>query len=422
MANTFLNAQTFANAFLLLLTNELVFGRRVGRRFINEVTDQNGLKTSIKRPPRFVAKSGEALAEQPIVTGKVDLAVTEYKHVHIGVGDLERVQSFNDLMENETVRSAASELAHDVDQFLADKTFEFFSEVGTPGAVIASPAEFNKVHTRLMQQSVPNRDLSGVVTFDDGELIRGSLIGGDIQGVNRSALERTRIPILSEIDLFASNNVKSLVNGTRSGTILVAGANQNVNYIDAKDTFTQTLDLDGFAADGETIKRGEVFTIAGVNAVNPRTRQDLGRLQQFVVLEDAVTVAGTPNTATVKISPPIVVAGTGTGDNPDINTAFQTVTAAPADDAAVTFAGDAGAARLVRSAFHRQAMELATARLELPATGEAAFQVDRETGIGIRVWRGSDINTARHIWRFDMIYGAVVADPYLGARVNGAGA
>lgn len=421
MANEFLDEQTFANAFLLLLTNQLVMGRRVGRRFINQLTDENGLKTSIKRPPQFVAKDGAAIAEQDIVTGSVDLEVTEYKNVHISVGDLDNVRSFNDLMQNETMRSAASTLAHEVDLFLADKAKEFHSEVGTVGETIKSPEQFNAAHTRLMEQSVPNMDLSGVVTFADGEKIRGSLLSGNIDQVNRTALERTRIPILSEVDVFASQNLASVTTGSRTGTILLDGADQNVNYRDVKDTMTQTIAIDGLGGATDTVKKGEVFTIAGVNAINRRTNEDLGYLQQFVVVED--NAASTNAIGDLKISPPIIVPGTndGTG-NSDANTAFATVSAAPADDAAITFAGSASTSRTLRPVFHRQAIELATARLRTPFSGEAAFQVDPETGIGIRVWRFSDGSTGKHFWRFDMIYGATVTDPFMGTRVFGESA
>lgn len=414
--NEFLNASMFANVMLLLLKNQLVFGRRVSSQFINQLTDENGLKVSIKRPPRFIAKTGAALAAQDIIVGNVDLEVTEYRNVHIAVGDLEWIQSMNQLMQDETVLSAASTLAHDVDSFLAEKTTEFFSEVGVPGNIIGSPAEFNKAHTRLMDQSVPNSNLSGVVSFADGEEIRGSLIGGDIRGVNRTALERTRIPILSEVDLFASNNLFQLTNGTRAGTPLVNGANQNVNYRAVKSSVSQNLVLDGLGAN-ETVKKGEVLTIAGVNALNPASKNDLGRLQEFTVMADA-TADGLGN-ITLAIFPWIIVPGTNDGTSTDANNAFGTVSAIPADNAAVTFFGAAGSVRDVRSVFHKGAIQLATARLRMPDTGEAAFRVDPETNIGIRVWKGSDISTGQHIWRFDMVFGATTVDPFRGTRING---
>ncbi len=416
MANEFLNAKEFANVFLMLLKNNLVMGRLVDGRFRDQATSTNGAKIFVKRPPRFLTKSGATLQEQDIVTGEIELAVDQYKNVHFGIEDLEGVQSWNDLMRSETVMSAASSMAHDIDLFLANKMKEFSSEVGVPGNVIGSPQEFNAVHTRLMNQSVPNSNLNAAIQFEDAEQIRGSLIGGDIQRINRDALERTRVPVLSEIDVYASQNLPSVTNGDRTtagGT--VDGASQNVNYKDVRSTNSQTLNITIGA--NETVSAGEVFTIDGVFAVNQRTQQVLPYLKQFTVLADA-TADGAGDVA-LTISPWIIVPGTGGATHADTNTAFATVSAAPADTATVTFAGDPEATRVVRAAFHRQAIAMISTRLMMPPSGEAAFQVDPQTGIGIRAWRFADPATGRFGWRLDTVYGATVTDQFLGSRVNG---
>jgi hypothetical protein len=63
------------------------------------------------------------------VTGTAPVTVDQYSKVHISVGDIEYVQSYNALMQNETMKSAASTLAHSVDKFLAGKTLKFSSWV-----------------------------------------------------------------------------------------------------------------------------------------------------------------------------------------------------------------------------------------------------------------------------------------------------
>ncbi len=415
--NAFLDATEYAHTMLLLLKNQLVAGRLVDGQFRNEVTDENGLTINIKRPPQFVAQDGEALSLQSVVNGSTPVVVDQYKNVHVDVGDLEYIQSYNQLVQDETMKSAASELAHVIDAAVHDIFLEFNSEVGTPGNVIGSPLEFNKVHTQLMDQSVPNSDLSSVVTFADGEEIRGSLIGGDIAQINRSALERTRIPILSEVDVFASNNTQYITAGTRAqGTAVVNLASQNVDYRTVKDTNQQTLNLTTIAA-VETFVRGDVFTIAGVFAVNQRSRQVLPYLKQFVVLED---VSAAANAVALVISPPIIVTGTTdvTGDTL-LNTAFATVSAAPANLAAITFNVAASATYPVRVAFHKKAISLVSARLRTPFSDTSSFVSDPQTGIGIRYWRGSDISTGRHIHRWDTVFGTQALQRELGARVNG---
>lgn len=421
MANQFLDAQEYSNVMLLLLKNQLVTAKLVDTRFTKEVTDENGLTISVKRPPQFIDKksgTSAALALQDVVIGKAAVAVNQYSKVHVSVGDIEYISSFNELMRNATMQSAASTLAHSIDGFLQDKILGFNSWVGTPGTDIGNATQFFPVHTRLMANGVPNANLNATVDFVDGEKIRGSMLTQYLPGdMNRTSLEKVRIPILSEIDLYATQQGPTLITGTRTatGVIQVNGAAQNVNYRAIKDTLAQTFSLKGLTA-GWTIKAGEVFFIAGVYAYDPRRGQALPFLQQFVVNTD-FTAAGA--TGSVNISPGIVVPGTNDGVSTDTNTAFATVNAAPADSAAVSFMGAASTPFKIRAAWHKQAIAMVSAKLVSPFTGTYSFANDPQTGISVRYWRGSDISTGAHVHRWDCVYGASVMDPRLGSRING---
>ena len=430
MSNQFLNAVEYSNVMLLLLKNQLVTGRLVDGQFKDQVTDENGLIINVKRPPRFIAKSGATLQAQDLVTGSVPVTVDQYTNVHISIGDLEYVQSYNALMQNETMKSAASTLAHKIDSFLQDKTLGFHSWVSgaSTGGVnmltanaaksIASPVQAMGAHTRLMSQGCPNANLSATVQFVDGELIRGSLLGSFTPQINVTALERVKIPLISEIDWYATQQNPTLTTGTRTGTAeAVVGGATNVNYRDVKTTMSQNLPVDNTTGATDTYKKGEVFTISGVYAWDWRRQQKLPYLQQFTLLADAAAVG---NAVTFSISPPIIVQGTNDGVSTDANTAFATVDSIPADDATLTFIGAASTGYTVRSAWHKQAIALVSARLQMPFTGVASFAVDPDTGIAIRYWRGSDISTGAHVHRWDMIYGAQVMDPFLGTRVGGS--
>ena len=422
MANQFLDAQVYANTMLLLAKNQLVTGKLVNGKFENKVTDENGLTTSIKRPPQFLANNGPTLQPQDVLAGSAQVAVDQYKGVHISISDLEMVQSYNALMQSETMKSAASTLAQTIDAYLADKTLEF-SATAFGGAAatfdpINSAAQFNAVHTELMENAVPNSDLNAVVTFKDGELIRGGLLSGNIDDVNRTALQRVRIPILSEIDLYATQNAPVYTAGTHamSAGPQVDGATEIVNYRDVKTTMTQTISLKGLGA-AATGKRGEVFTIAGVFKWDWRNQRALPSLRRFVVMADFT--ADGAGLAEVSISPPIIVQGTNDGVSTTANSAFGTVSATPADSAALTFDSAASTSYQVRTAFHKRAIALVSAKLVKPMTGESSFSTDPETGISIRYWRGSDIATGAHIHRWDTIFGATNVDRRLGARIWG---
>lgn len=440
MTNQFLNASVYANTMLLLLKNQLVYGRLVDGQFKDQVTDENGLVINVKRPPRFLATSGAALQAQDLVVGTAPVAVDQYKNVHISVGDLEYVQSYNALMQNETMKSAASTLAHDVDKFIAGQTFNFYSWVaGTaPGTVsddasdptklIASPAQAMAGHTRLMAQGVPNSDLVGVVTFDDGQAIRGSLLSDFTPDINRTALEKVRIPIISEVDWYATQQNPLFTTGTRTqgnGSSTGGQANggtQNVDYVAVKGSAGVAGNKQNFLikslSAGQTVKKGDVFTIQNVFAWDWRNQQALNYLQQFTATADA-TADGSGN-VTVNITPAIIVQGTtDVGGNTRANSAFATVDSVPADGAYVKFAGVASTKLQIKPVFHKRAISLVSARLQMPFTGVASFATDPDTGIAIRYWRGSDISTGAHIHRWDMIYGASVMDNSLGTRVCG---
>lgn len=439
MANQFLNAQEYANVMLLLLKNQLVFGRLVDGQFKNDVTDENGLRISVKRPPRFVdKKDGTAnLATQDILTGSAVVAVDQYSKVHISIGDIEYVSSYNALMQNATMRSAASTLAHSIDKFISGQTKKFFSwarggtpgvnasiyanAMASPGLAVQSPGQAMVGHTRLMDQGVPNESLSGVVTFEDGQFIRGSLMSDFMPAdINRPAMEKVRIPIISEIDWYATQQLPTITTGTRtqgdgsSTGAQIDNGTLSVNYRAVKDTMVQTIHIDGLSTG--TVLLGEVFTIQNVFAWDWRAQQVLPYLQQFTVTADGVNVAGDMD---LIISPPLIVQGSSDGVSTDANTAFATVNAAAVDGAYIQFAGAASTALRIRSAFHKRAISLVSARLHTPFTGVSSFATDPDTGISVRYWRGSDIATGQHVHRWDCIYGGEVMDPFLGTRIAG---
>jgi hypothetical protein len=446
MANVFLNATEYANTMLLMAKNQLVTGKLVDGSLEKKVTDENGLSVSIKRPPRFARNDSSAmsaaLAAQDIVTGSVPVAIDQYAKVHVSVGDIEYVQSYNELMQNATMKAAASTLAHQFDAHLQRQVAEFSGYIGT-GTIatdafnnIGSPAEFNRVHTRLMNNGVPNSDLVSTVLFDDGEEIRGSLIGGNIDGTNKTALERIKIPILSEVDVYATQQCPSVLNGTRvaGATSLMDNGTLSVNYRDVKNTMVQTIHIDGQSA-GKTIKVGEKLTIADVYAYDWRNQVTLPYLQQFVVLGGASTASGTVAQGSALgtsittdangdidliVSPPLIVPNTSDGVSTSANTAFATVNAAAVDGAAVTHLGVLSTTRRVRCAWNKSAIKMVSAKLHTPFTGESSFANDPETGISIRYWRGSDISTGAHVHRWDAIFGAVNADRLLGHEISGS--
>jgi len=148
-------------------------------------------------------------------------------------------------------------------------------------------------------------------------------------------------------------------------------------------------------------------------------KASLGRLQQFTVVDD-VTASGAGVAAAVRIFPALIVPGSGSGGDVDVNTAHATVTAAPADNAVVTFLGTASTDYKPRLLMQKGAVQVNTAPLIMPASGTAASRALSKVPVTVRMWKDSDFATGEHKVRFDVALTANIRDRRRMTRFNGA--
>jgi hypothetical protein len=161
-----------------------------------------------------------------------------------------------------------------------------------------------------------------------------------------------------------------------------------------------------FTSGSPTFKVGDVFTISGVYAVNPQTRQSTGSLQQFVVTTD-VTVSST-TTATLTVSPAMYTS----------TNALATIDSFPASSATLTFLGGSATQYAQNLIYHKDAITFASADLLLPqGVDMASRQV--HNGISMRIVRQYDINNDRLPCRVDILYGFSTIRPAMGVRMWG---
>ena len=193
-----------------------------------------------------------------------------------------------------------------------------------------------------------------------------------------------------------SQSIKQFTTGTRGTTASVATS------VTSEGAATIALTV---ASSGQTIKAGDVFTISGVYAVNPQTRESTGSLFQFVSLTD-VTASGTA--ATVTVAPMYSAAH-----------ALATVDVLPSAGASnVTFLGAASSQYAQNLVYHKDAITFATADLLLPQGVDMASRAVHN-GISLRVVRQYDINNDRLPCRIDVLYGYSVIRPQMACRVWG---
>ena len=159
------------------------------------------------------------------------------------------------------------------------------------------------------------------------------------------------------------------------------------------------------------MKKGDVFVIDGVYGVNPESYTSTGSLQQFALTAD---VAGT-TTGTLSITPSIIPSGQ-----------LQTVTAAPAGSAAITWLGATGttsatmATQSSRQSLMFNPAAFAFAMVDLPDTlaGATAKTVtSAEEKIAIRWVEQYNIQTDQQPSRCDTIGGVAAILPYFAVRM-----
>ena len=409
MSHTFLPPKVFANAGLKLLKNNLVMAKLCDAEGVDKAFKPGGGATvNVKRPPEFAIRTGATASAQDVIEGEVAVTIDKQAGVDVQFTSAEETLSVDALLKSKVLDASMSQIASYIDQQLIARVSEFHNWVGTPGQVVDSPADFFLAPQRLDEMAVPANDRNAIMTPQDGYGMAGSLLasaGMAGNDVAKNALQKAKIPILGNVDPYITQTISSLTTGTRTNGA-VNGASQAVTYLAVKSTYQQTLNIDGVGASA-TVKQGEVFTIAGVYAVNPRTKAALPYLQQFTALEDRTASSGA--IANLAISPPIIASG-----------AFQNVSAAPADDAVLTWLGSASTTYRPSAAFHKTAIKLVSAKLIRPYSGESDFSTDPETGITVRYWRYSNGDNDTHNHRWDVMFGTVNADRRLGVRLSGS--
>jgi hypothetical protein len=406
--NTFLKPKVYANAMLKLLKNNLVMGKLVSTTYKNEFK-KIGDKMFVKRPPQFLVREGRVAQVQPVLEGEVEVKLDRQVGVDIEFTSVEETLELDDLLKNEVMQSNAATLAQYVDTALMESVLYFPNWVGTPGEIVDSFIDYSKGPERLDHLAVPeDGNRFGVLGVTDSWALANSFgYHPSAADLAKKAIERARIPMLGGTDAYKTQSVINLITGTRAaaGAAQVDGNNQVVTYDSVKSDYTQTLAVKGLAA-GATIKAGEVFSIANVYGINPRTKQRQDFLAQFVVLQDVTADGG--GLANIKFQLPIIVGG-----------AYATVNTAPVNNGAITFMGAASSQYRQNAVFHKSAIQLTFAKLVMPRSGRAAYSTDPETGITIRYWETSDGTNDTHLHRWDLLFGVNNVDPRLGTRLSG---
>lgn len=352
-------------------------------------------------------RDGAVLAAQDVVEGKTSITVDKRKGVDFKFSSQELTLDIGELGDR-VIKPAMIQLANQVDMDLMSLYSSVPNWVGTPGQKINSYADFALGPERMDEYAIPTDPRSAVLSPADHWGLLGSQTSLYIQDAAKGAYRKGSLGEIGGVDTYMSQNVPTHIVGVATGTPAVNGGSQGVAYDAVKDTGTQSLVTDGWTASTTGIlKKGDVFTIDGVFAVNPVTKATLPFLKQFVVMADANSGAST-GPATLTISPPIIASG-----------AQKTVSAVPADNALITVLGTGGTGYRQNLMFHKNAFALVMVPLVSPP---GAVDVSRQSykGTSVRVIPVYDGVNDVSSWRLDILYGVKAIDPRLALRASGS--
>jgi hypothetical protein len=402
MANSILTIDMITRKSLEILENNLVISRNVNRQYDDSFAVEGakiGSTLRIRLPDRALVTDGSALQVQDDNEQYTTLTVSSQKHIGVNFTSAELTMQLDDFAER-VLKPRVSQLASSVDADVATAYKGIYNSVGTPGTTPATSLVLLQAQQKLNEFATPmNPRYATVNPAANAGLVEG-LKGlfnptGTISRQFKNGMMGEGVLGLDEINM--SQSIVQHTTGVTPTAPIVA------TTVTAQGATSLAI---SFTSGSPTFKIGDVFTIAGVFAVNPQTRQTTGSLQQFVVTAD-VTVSST-TTATLSVSPAMYTS----------TNALATINAFPAANAVLTFLGGSATAYPQNLIYHKDAISLATADLILP-TGVDMASRQVHNGISLRIVRQYDINNDRLPCRIDVLYGFAAIRPVTAVRLWG---
>jgi hypothetical protein len=391
-ANTLLTPSLITNETLMILENNLVAAGKVNRQFENQFV-KIGTTLTVRKPNKFIVSDGPGLSIQNIAEPSTSITISNQKHVDFLFSSAELTLVIEEFSER-YLKPAAAKLANKVDYDVLTLFKQVNNEVGTPGTTPNNFAYLAAVGQRMDEGAVPQDGRVLILNAAANWGMAASLVNSYVRSVAEPAYKGF-LAAIANMEIYLDQNVQRQTVGAYAGAGRASSAGQTGASIGTNNWTGSVTGL---------LKQGDVITFAGVNAVNPESGDDTGSLMNFVVTADVNSSSGS---ATIPIYPAITPTG-----------AYQTVTAAPINNAAVTVMGTASTSYPQNIAFVRDAFGLVTVPLELP-DGVDFKAREMYKNVSMRIIRQYDINNDVTPCRMDVMYGVAAFYPELAVRLTG---
>lgn len=306
------------------------------------------------------------------------------------------------------IKPAMSVLVSGIDgDCITTATKAVYNLVGTPGTTVGAVTSgfsdttaLGHARAKLNQYLAPKDNLralhmDSITMASVANGVKG-LMHPDTQikeAFREGLLARTAMADLYENERTYTHTVGSDVTGTTDASnAAVTNGGSSITY-DATASVTPNV--------------GDVFTVAGVYACHPETKQAYSNLQQF-------TITALPGSRVMTVSPAIYVSGAKRNVGDATGAAIATTAF---NNKTLTFVGTASTAYRHNLMFHRDAFAFVTADLPIMADASKCVRMVQD-GLSLRVWEGSDITNDARKLRIDILYGFKVLRPEWACRIT----
>lgn len=401
MANTRITSSFITREFISVLHSQCqvlkafdkswntLFGKSVGP------VGKSGATVNIRKPALGSIRTGWAMDSSDVTETSIPLTIDTPVGVDLNFSDADMALTVEDFSER-YITPNAMKLASHIDmlagQYAEQRIFNAIA-VDSIGIAPDSLKYFLNAGQKVKEALVPmDANLSCVISPRTEAKIVNALAGQYNPAGNISEMyEKGQMSKAAGFDWYMSQTLPTHTSGTRTNTSPAVSG-----YTASTVTVTGSTS-------GGTYKKGDVFTIADVYAINAETKQLYSSLQQFTVTAD---ISATGTNVTLAVSPSIVISGPN-----------QTVSAAPVAGKALVFL-QSTASQVVYNdlVLHPKAFAVAFADLELPNNMEMASRVSMD-GLSIRFLRGYDIANARYLSRMDCFMGFAAPRPEWAAKI-----
>ena len=395
MANTNLTIDMITNQALMILHQKLNFIGTIDRQYDSSFA-KSGAKIGdtlrIRLPNEYTVRSGATLSTQDTTETSVSLPVTTQKGVDVNFSSEELTLDIDDFSKR-ILEPAMSVLAANVEAdaiSMYKDVYNFVDNAGSAMTFAKALAASGKLTDNLTPYDGRTLNLTTQDNIDMVDALKGLFNAQDKLSSNYKE-GRLAGPFAGFEGIYENTLLGNHTTGTAAAATgyLVNGASQTGATLTVDTGSTTLLD-------------GDIITIAGLNRVHPETKADTGILQQFVVTANSGTSA-----TSLAISPSITITG-----------GKQNVTAAPADNAAVSKVGGGASSVFTNSmAYHKDAFTFATADLVMPKGVDMAARKVLD-GVSMRIVRDYDINNDKFPCRIDILYGYAAKRPQLACRIG----